>query len=74
MKRAKAQATTQLGLQWEVDESEIWRTLESARQRQVVEHVAQLWMQFVVFQEAGRSNEVAPASSSLPHLYQEKKI
>jgi hypothetical protein len=66
MKPAKTQGTRQLQLQWEVDESEIWRSLEPARQRQVVERVAQLWMQFVV------SDGAAPASSSSPHSCQEK--
>jgi hypothetical protein len=73
MKRAKTQRTRQLQLQWEVDESEIWGSLEPARQRQVVEQVAQLWMQFVVSQEVGRSDGGVPASSSLPHSCQEKK-
>lgn len=73
MKRAKTQGTRQRQFQWEVDESEIWGTLEPARQQQVVEHVAQLWMQFVVSQEARHSDGVAPASSSLPHSCQEKK-
>lgn len=73
MKPAKTQGTRQLQLQWEVDESEIWRSLEPARQRQVVEQVGQLWMQFVVSQEAGRSNGAVLASPSSPHSCQEKK-
>ena len=72
MKRAKTQGTRQLQLQWEVDELKIWGSLEPARQRQVVEQVAQLWMQFVVSQQAGRSDGAAPARSSSPHS-QEKK-
>jgi hypothetical protein len=66
MKSAKIQGTRQRQLQWEVDESQIWESLESARQRQVVEQLAQLWAQFVISQET-------TASSSLPHSYQEKK-
>jgi hypothetical protein len=71
MKPAKTQGTRQLQLPWEVDESEIWGSVEPARQRQVVEWMGQLWMQFVVSQEAGRS--AAPAGSSSPHSCQEKK-
>jgi len=73
MKPAKTQGTKQLQLQWEVDESEIWGSLEPARQRQVVEQVTQLWMQFVASQEADRSNGAAPASFSSPHSCQEKE-
>ena len=72
MKPAKTQGSRQLQLQWEVDESEIWGSLEPARQRQVVEQMGQLWIQFVVSQEAGRFDG-GHASSSSPHSCQEKE-
>ena len=70
MKHAKTQRKRQLQLQWEVDESQIWESLEPARQRQLVEQVARLWMQFVVFHD--RSDGAAAGSSS-PHSCQEKE-
>ena len=73
MKPSKTPGTRQLQLPWEVDESQIWSSLEPARQRQLVEQVAQLWMQFVISHEAGRAEVTAPASSSSLPSCQENK-
>lgn len=63
MKPSKIPVPRQLQLQWEVDESQIWGSLEPTRQQQLVEHLAQLWIQFVVSQQHAPSTAVSSTHS-----------
>jgi len=65
MKPSSSQRTTQRQLTLESDESQIWGTLETAQQRQLVEHLARLWSHYVTtVQEVVPSNATSFESSS----------
>jgi hypothetical protein len=65
MKPSSTQPTTQLRLALETDESQIWGTLEPSQQRHLTDHLARLWLQFVIAkQTAIQPNATSSASSS----------
>ena len=64
MKPSSPQRTTQLLLAWETSESRIWETLESAQQRQLVEHLARLWIQHVLAEQARAATPVSASHDS----------
>lgn len=65
MKPSGRQPTTQARLALEADESRIWETLEATQQRQLTEHLARLWMQYVIARQQAVQPNVATSLSSL---------